>query len=221
MSDKLSEVKNIYSFWGKHPYLYAAQDYVTFLGRPKFIRKKAVESLQLQKGSAVLEVACGTGRNFPYLIEAIGDAGLPAQAGHLVGFDYSQEMLEAAQKSCERNGWSNIKLIQGDAGLLDVGDVKFDGVLTVLGISAIPEWEQALRRCRKVLRPGGRIVVCDAKLFDGALRILNPITKTVYSNLAAWDPSKNIPEKMKELFGNVRVEYFNLGTFFIAASVNH
>mgnify|MGYP001593854459 FL=1 len=169
--------------------------------------------MELKRGNKALEVACGSGRNFPYLVEAVGKEGL------ILGFDYSQEMLDAAKQVCEQNDWNNIKLVQGDAAQLKIAENNFDGVVSVLGISAIPDWEKALDRCHDILRPGGKLVVCDARLFTGFLKIINPMVRQIYSKLAAWDPSKNIPEKMKEIFGNVEVENLNLGTFFIAVSV--
>lgn len=209
----LEKVKKVYSFWGRYPSLYKAQDIITFLGRAAIIRKKAVENLGLKRGDKVLEIACGSGRNFQYLVEAV------SKKGRIIGFDYSQEMLDAAKQLCRKNGWENITLIQGDAGQLQIAENNFDGVISVLGISAIPNWEKALNRCDDVLRPGGRLVVCDARLFTGFLKFLNPLVRLIYSKFAAWDPSKNIPEKMREIFGNVRVENFNLDTFFIAVSI--
>jgi hypothetical protein len=45
------------------------------------------------------------------------------------------------------------------------------------------------------------------------------LIKLIYSKFAAWDPAKNIPGKIKGIFGNVEVENLNLGTFFIAKAV--
>ena len=211
--EKLEKVKKVYSFWGKFPSLYSAQDAITFLGRAKTIRSRAVKKMSLKRGDKVLEVACGSGRNFPYLAETVG------KDGFILGFDYSQEMLDAAKQLFKRNGWNNIKLVQGDAAQLKITENNFDGVVSVLGISAIPDWEKALNRCYDVLHHGGKLVVCDARLFTGFLKILNPLVRVIYSKFAAWDPSKNIPEKMKEIFGNVEVENLNFGTFFIATAV--
>lgn len=211
--EELEKVKKVYSFWGRFPALYSAQDAVTFLGRAKTIRGRAVNMLGLKRGDGVLEVACGSGRNFPYLIKAVG------KEGFIFGFDYSREMLNAAKELAERNGWNNIRLVQGDAAQLKIREKNFDGVISILGMSAIPDWERALERCRNVLRYGGALVVCDARLFTGFLKIINPLVRFIYSRFAAWNPSKNIPEKMKKIFGNVEVENLNAGTFFIAVSV--
>ena len=212
-TDKLKKVKKMYSFWGRFPSLYSAQDIITFLGRAKTIRSLAVKKMGLKRGDKTLEVACGSGRNFPYLVDAIG------KDGFILGFDYSQEMLDASKQLSKQNEWSNIKLIQGDATQLKITEKNFDGVVSILGISAIPDWEKALERCHDVLRFEGKLVVCDARLFTGFLKFLNPLVKVIYSKFAAWDPSKNIPEKMKEIFGNVELENLNFGTFFIAVSV--
>jgi len=212
-TDKLKKVKKMYSFWGRFPSLYSAQDIITFLGRAKTIRSLAVKKMELKRGDKALEVACGSGRNFPYIIDAVG------KDGFILGFDYSQEMLDAAKELSKQNEWGNIRLIQGDAAQLKIAENNFDGVVSVLGISAIPDWEKALERCHDVLRFEGKLVVCDARLFTGFLKFLNPLIKVIYSKFAAWDPSKNIPEKMKEIFGNVELENLNFGTFFIAVSV--
>ena len=210
----LAAVARVYSFWGRHPLLYRLQDFITFLGRADEIRWRAVRALEVGQGARVLEVGCGTGRNFPFILEAIGERG------RLFGFEYSHEMWEAARAICQKNGWKNVELIQGDAALLNIPERDFDGVLAVLAVSAIPGWREALRRCRDLLRPGGRLVVCDARLFTNApFRWLNPLVKAVYAKWAAWDSDKNIPEEMQKVFGNVRVERFNFGTFFIAVSV--
>ncbi len=212
-NQKLEKVKRVYSFWGKFHSLYSAQDTITFLGRAKTIRSRAVKEIGLKRGDKVLEIACGSGRNLSYLVEAVGNEGF------ILGFDYSPEMLDAAKQLSVRNAWDNIKLIQGDAAELKITEKNFDGVISVLGISAIPDWEKALYRCHDLLRPGGKLIVCDARLFTGILKIFNPLVRLIYSKFAAWDPSKNIPRKMKEIFSKVEVENLNLSTFFIAVAV--
>ena len=211
----LKKVRRVYAFWGRFSALYRAQDAITFLGRAKKIRGDAIKRLDLKKGDRVLEVACGLGSNFPYLVDAVGTGGM------IVGTDYSQEMLDAAKRLCERHGWNNVKLVRDDAAQLLITEKHFDGIVSVLGMSAVPGWEQAIRRCYDLLRPSGKLVVCDARLFHGMWSLLNPLVRTIYSTFAAWDPSKNIPEKMKEVFGNVEVENRNAGTFYVALSVKN
>jgi SAM-dependent methyltransferase len=216
MSDEgreLARVERVYSHWGRLPGLYAAGDLVTFMGRPRRTRGTAVERLRLREGDRVLEVGCGTGRNFRHLQRAIGPEG------RLVGFDYSGEMLAAAGRLCRRRGWRNVDLVQGDAAELDLGEGGFDGVLSVLAMSVIPGHRQALARCRELLRPGGVLSIGDARLFQGRLAFLNPLVRALYTWGAAWDPDRDLPGAIDEVFGNVEVEDLNLGSFFIATAV--
>lgn len=61
--DKMKLGSEIYHFWGNNPLLYRAACLVTFLGKEKELRRRTVKSLELSKGDAVLDLACGTGLN--------------------------------------------------------------------------------------------------------------------------------------------------------------
>lgn len=207
-----NKVKEIYSFWGRFPSLYCASDLITFMGRAGAIRKEAVDKLGLKQGDCALEIACGTGRNLPYLRKVVGETGL------VVGVDYSPEMLKAAEKLWCKEKYSNFVLLQRDAADLKF-NIQFDGILSVLGLSAIPRWAEAIEGSYKLLKPGGRLVVCDAQAFPDTFSFLNPLVKTVYSRWAAWDYSKDIPKKIEEVYGRVRITHFNFGTIYIASAV--
>ncbi len=135
----LENAQGVYSFWGKRPSWYQLACLVTFLGREEELRKKAVEKLKLKPGNTVLDLACGTGLNFSYLQEAVGENG------KIVGFDYSKEMLNAARGRVESNCWRNVELIPGDAAELSL-KYQVDGVLSTLGISAIRHHKEALEK---------------------------------------------------------------------------
>ena len=211
-SAALAAIRRVYAVWGKHPRLYAAQDAITFLGRASEIRRQAVEATGVARGGRLLEVGCGTGRNFPYIQELLGPEG------RLVGFDYTEEMLSSAAELVRREGWSNVELIQGDATELDVGSEPFDGVLVALAMSVMPDHVAVIRRCQEVLRPGGALSICDAQPFTEGPRFLNPLLRALYVPTTGWRPDRDIPKAMRAVFGNVEVETFNLGTFFIATS---
>ena len=94
----------------------------------------------------MLDVACGTGLNFPLLRGNIGPDGL------LVGLDFSSGMLAKARRKVERAGWQNVQLIQADARtvsaeFLSKHDVPaVDRVLCTLGLSVVPDWERDVSR---------------------------------------------------------------------------
>jgi ubiquinone/menaquinone biosynthesis C-methylase UbiE len=56
------------------------------------IRKEAIDTLQLSRGSSVIDVGCGTGASFPYLEAAIGESGT------IVGVEPSRHMISKARE---------------------------------------------------------------------------------------------------------------------------
>jgi ubiquinone/menaquinone biosynthesis C-methylase UbiE len=72
-------------------------------------QKKAVSYLGLKTGDVVVDVACGTGSNFPIIERFIGESG------HLIGIDLSAEMLQQAHLRVALNRWSNVTLINSPA----------------------------------------------------------------------------------------------------------
>ena len=64
-------------------------DHLLFL--PPDLRRRAAARLNLKQGDRVLEIGCGTGRNFPFLREAVGPAG------EIYGVDLSRGMLRRAR----------------------------------------------------------------------------------------------------------------------------
>src|SRR3954467_15534134 len=102
-------------------------------------RRKAVAALNLKPGDVVLEIGAGTGRNFPYLVDAVGPSG------RVIGVDASKGMLVEAAKLIERHRWSNVKLLHQDAAQLEI-EGGLDGVLFSLSYSAMPEPRPALAR---------------------------------------------------------------------------
>jgi SAM-dependent methyltransferase len=134
-------------------------------------RRRAVVALGLRPGDVVLEVGAGTGRNLPYLVEAVGPTGT------VIAVDASPGMLAEAQRLVDRERWSNVQLLQEDATQMRI-DRELDGVLFSLSYSALPEPRPALARAWQRLRPSGRVVVMDMGLSEiGARRLLDPIAR--------------------------------------------
>ena len=214
MKYSLDHVKNTYSVWGNHAFLYAFVCIITFLGQEKKLRKLAVEALRLKKGETVLDLACGTGLNHQLLEDAVG------YSGKIIAFDYSNEMLAAAKQRAKENGWDNITFIQGDAAQLSL-NTKVDGVLSTLGISAIPQHKKALERAVSVLKKDKRISILDAQLSSGFWRIFNPLIAYAYKHWASWDYTKNIPEDLRQLIGNTTTKQYNGGTIYITCGTKN
>jgi ubiquinone/menaquinone biosynthesis C-methylase UbiE len=170
-------------------------------------RRKAVAALSLNPGDAVLEIGAGTGRNLPYLVQAVGPGGA------VIAVDASEGMLAEAGRLVKRHGWSNVQLLRQDASRLEI-ERDLDGVLFSLSYSVLPEPRPALARAWELLRPGRRVVVMDAGLSDNLLgRLLGPIAKLLVK-LAPGDPYSH-PWDDLAAYGPVATERFLLGLYYV------
>ena len=124
------------------------------------VRRKTVDALALAPGDAVLEVGCGSGRNFALLEEKIGPEG------SLFGVDLSKGMLARAERLVRRRGWRNVHLTRGDAGTA-LPSAPVDGVLFCFSYSTMRDRLEILRAAWALLHPGGRLVLTDARLREG------------------------------------------------------
>lgn len=122
----------------------------------KPLRQKAVNALQLQRGSRVLDVGCGPGGTFPYLVEAVG------ASGQVVGVEVSPEVAINARKRIEANRWNNVQVVEGNAATVCL-DGAFDGLVMFAApdVYASPE---ALANLLPYLKYDGRIVLFGAKV---------------------------------------------------------
>jgi len=127
---------------------------------PPHLRRRAAQRLALEPGQRVLEIGCGTGRNFPFLREAVG------ATGKVYGVDLSAGMLRRARELCEREGWDNLELTQCDAAEY-ISPEPLDGIIFGLSYNTMPHHLTVLRHAWKQLRPGGRLLIMDGKLPPG------------------------------------------------------
>ena len=176
---------------------------------PPELRRKAVSRLELKPGANVFEVGCGTGRNLPPLVEAVG------QQGHVYGVDLSEGMLTEARKLRARRGWSNVTLTRSDATSYNA-PVAFDGAIFSLSYAVIPNHREALSCAWNQLCPGSYLVIMDAKLpsnFFG--RLLHPFVIWASRLTVLGNPNIRPWDELKGLAGSVEMEEFSLGTYYI------
>jgi ubiquinone/menaquinone biosynthesis C-methylase UbiE len=174
-------------------------------------RRRAVVALNLRPGDVVLEIGAGTGRNFPYLLDAVG------QTGTVIGVDASAGMLSEAEKLVQREGWSNVQLLHQDAAKLKI-DREVDAVLFSLSYSAMPEPRPALALAWQGLRSGGRVVVMDLGLTEGGFaRLLDPIARL----LLKFTPGDPYSDPWGDLaaYGKVHTRRFLFGLFYVSAVI--
>jgi ubiquinone/menaquinone biosynthesis C-methylase UbiE len=124
----------------------------------------AARAAGVEPGAAVLDCPCGFGRHSIVL----------ARAGYRVtGSDRSQVLLDEARRQA---GDTELELVRADYRELPFEDASFDAVLnlfTALGYLGKKGDIQALREFRRVLKPGGRLLV-ETMQRDRLARIYQP-----------------------------------------------
>jgi demethylmenaquinone methyltransferase/2-methoxy-6-polyprenyl-1,4-benzoquinol methylase len=121
------------------------------LGQDRAWRQAAARATRLAAGQVAVDVACGTGA-LTRELEAMAPGAVVA------GLDFSQGMLSRARST---PAGPSLRLAAGDALRLPLADASVDVVTIAFGLRNLPEPGQGLLEFRRVLRPGGRLVVCE------------------------------------------------------------
>jgi demethylmenaquinone methyltransferase/2-methoxy-6-polyprenyl-1,4-benzoquinol methylase len=133
-------------------------------------RERAAAASELGAGEIAVDVACGTG-------------GLTLELARLepratvLGLDFSWEMLRRAAAMLDESGpgaGGPPRLAVADAMRLPLRDASVDVVTIAFGLRNLPEPGGGLIELRRVLRPGGRLVVCEFS------RPVVPVLRQVY-----------------------------------------
>ncbi len=155
-------------------------------------RRKAVKLAELKPADRVVDVACGTGDltlTFAAAIRklvAFSDWTLNDQ---IIGVDFTFPMLPLAEQKSAALGakWSRLdpagcarlegpaRFINGDAQALPLNDVSADVLSIAFGIRNVQDPAKALSEFRRVLRPGGRLIILEFSLPT------NPILRALYN----------------------------------------
>ena len=118
----------------------------------------------------VLEVGVGTGLNFGF-----HPAGLA-----VTGIDIAPKMLAAARRRAARLE-APVRLELGDVQALRFPNASFDTVVATFVFCSVPDALRGLRELRRVLRPGGRLlllehVISSRPWLAALMRVLDPLT---------------------------------------------
>lgn len=117
------------------------------LGQVGMWREKMVESLELEAGDQVLDLAAGTGTS---------SAAIARAGGAVLAADFSLGMMTEGR----RRG-APAPFVGADAQQLPFADDSFDAAVISFGLRNVQQPRQALAEMARVVRPGGRVVVCE------------------------------------------------------------
>jgi ubiquinone/menaquinone biosynthesis C-methylase UbiE len=120
---------------------------------PIITRERLRSVLRPEPGERLLEIGVGTGYYSLDLAEWVGPEGT------LELFDLQREFLDHVMRAAAERGLSNLVSTEGDATALPYEDGSVDAVVLTAVLGEIPEREAALAEIRRVLAPGGRLVV--------------------------------------------------------------
>lgn len=112
--------------------------------------KRLRRKLMAKARGRILDVACGTGENFPYF----------PPGSDVTAVELSEAMLQQARKRAAEVGL-NVDLRSMDAQQLELADNTFDTVVTALSTCTFPDPVAALREMGRVCKPDGQILLLE------------------------------------------------------------
>ncbi len=136
---------------------YVVTNHVLSLGTDILWRKKVGRMVADWEPETVLDVATGTGDLALEIQRKCPDA-------QVTGSDFCEEMLAYAADSGVR------ETVVADALKMPFDDDSFDVLTVAFGLRNMASWPDALREMRRVIKPGGHLLVLDFSLPTGILR---------------------------------------------------
>lgn len=131
----------------------------------RFLDRWRSETLSLlPKNAAILEIGAGTGANFKHY----------PHFHHAASTEISMKMLQVAQQKSIGN-----ELIQADAQTLPFGENVFDAAFATLVFCSIPDPAAAFAELRRIVKPGGRVVLLEHVRPEGFAGILSDLLNVI------------------------------------------
>lgn len=153
-------------------------------------RKKAIGQLKSFQPRSILDVATGTG-DVAILTHKM------LHPTKITGIDISEGMLAIGRKKIDRLGLQNsIELAAGDSENLLFADNSFDAITVAFGVRNFQNLEQGLAEMRRVLKPGGKLVVLEFS------RPKNALVEALYTFYM-----KHLAPAFSKLFGSNKEAY--------------
>jgi demethylmenaquinone methyltransferase/2-methoxy-6-polyprenyl-1,4-benzoquinol methylase len=218
LNKKPGEVAGMFDGVARH---YDRTNAVLSAGNAALWRAATVRAVDPQPGERVLDVAAGTGTS---------SVALQRNGARVVAVDFSPGMIAEGRRKHKK-----IEFIEADAEKLPFGDNEFDAATISFGLRNVANPKVALAELYRVLKPGGRLVVCEFSKppvaivrasYWGYLRYVMPtVVGRVSSNpdaytylaesIRAWPDQGELSQWIRGA-GFTRVAYRNLTAGIVA-----
>lgn len=189
-------------------------------------RLQTVRALAPAAGERILDVAAGTGTS---------SAAIARSGAEVVAVDFSPGMIEIGRRKHPA-----VEFVEGDAMSLPFSANEFDAVTVSFGLRNVEDPRKALKEMYRVVKPGGRIVICEFSTpprallrlgYDAYLKHVMPrvvglssSNPEAYTYLAdsinAWPDQATLSQWLRGA-GFTRVAYRNLTSGIVALHRGH
>lgn len=151
-------------------------------GQSHYWRWQLKRTVRPAAGQRILDIAAGTGTSSMALL---------VEGATVVAADFSKGMLAEGKKR-----YPKLEFVFADAMKLPFKDAEFDVVTMSFGLRNVQDRNVALREFLRVLKPSGRLVICEFSHVPGPLgflyrlylrHLLPKISKLMSKNPAAYD----------------------------------
>lgn len=133
---------------------YVTANHVLSLGTDMMWRARAIQIIAEWKPRCLLDIATGTGDLALAVRRALPEVDV-------LGTDFCRPMLDVAvRRGLER-------VLEADALHLPLPDASFDVATVAFGLRNMADYGEALREFRRILRPGGHLLVLDFSMPEG------------------------------------------------------
>jgi SAM-dependent methyltransferase len=178
-------------------------------------RRDLVTRLSPLRGETILDVGCGTGRNFAQIQQRIGPEG------RIIGLEQSPEMLAQARARILRHGWTNVELVCAGAEEAAL-EATADAAL-LCAVHDVMRSPAALANVLRYVREGGRVIAGGPKWTDwrrpSALSLNLSTWRLNRECVTTFEGFQRPWSRLAELLPDVRVEEVYMGAGYIATGI--
>ena len=209
---------------------YDVMNDVMSLGIHRLWKRFTIDQAAVHKGMRVLDLAGGTGDL------ALRFSRLVGMEGEVVLADINEAMLNEGRKRLVDAGVvGNVRYAQVDAECLPFPDAYFDVITIAFGLRNVTDKEAALRSMRRVLKPGGKVLILEfstpqsktfSKMYDAYSFTALPLMGKLIANDAAsyrylaesirMHPDQETLKTMMQDAGFERCDYHNFSGGIVA-----